>query len=247
MTLEPGYDPIEHRDDGFSITVFFADLALAEWYVKNHNSERWWDVMPKAEVFLDKVDFVMIDPDSSERFWPHLANSEAPDLHLQANTFTARSWYSIDNKSKESEETTKSLNSQTTPPNNTFLPISSEVRHRESTKDSNPVKICQIREGLIQQRNQMRATFIKMSRIIYHAHESWNQQLEKIRNPENERHDRAMSPSGDPSMELKVSLTDIRALQSGLDNKLMFQSTFDLLDMAKSAIKSQVMAFKRRE
>ena len=93
----------------------------------------------------------------------------------------------------------------------------------------------------------MRATFIKASRIIYHAHKSWNQQLEKIRNPENERHDRAMSPSGDPSMELKVSLTDIRALQSGLDNKLMFQSTFDLLDMAKSAIKSQVMAFKRRE
>ena len=74
MTLEPGYDPIEHRDDGFSITVFFADLALAEWYVKNHNSKRWWDVMPKHEVFLDKVDFVMIDPDSSERFWPHLAN-----------------------------------------------------------------------------------------------------------------------------------------------------------------------------
>ena len=116
-----------------------------------------------------------------------LNNSEAPDLHLQANTFTARSWYSIDSKSKESEETTKSLYSQTTPPNNTFLPISSEVRHRESTKDSNPVKICQIREGLIQQRNQMRATFIKASRIIYHAHESWNRQLEKIRNPENER------------------------------------------------------------
>ena len=33
----------------------------------------------------------------------------------------------------------------------------------------------------------MRATFITASRIIYHAHESWNQQLEKIRNPENER------------------------------------------------------------
>ena len=128
MTLEPGYDPIEHRDDGFSITVFFADLKLAEWYVKNHNSERWWDVMPKHEVFLDKVDFVMIDPDSSERFWPHLANSEAPDLHLQANTFKARSWYSIDSKSKESEETTKSLYSQTTSPSNTFLPISTKVR-----------------------------------------------------------------------------------------------------------------------
>ena len=33
----------------------------------------------------------------------------------------------------------------------------------------------------------MRATFITASRIIYHAHESWNQQLEKIRNPGNER------------------------------------------------------------
>ena len=93
----------------------------------------------------------------------------------------------------------------------------------------------------------MRATFIKTSRIIYHAHESWNQQLEKIRNPENERHDRAMSPSGDPSMELKVSLTDIRALQSGLDNKLMFQSTFDLLDMAKTATKSQFISKSEAE
>ena len=166
----------------------------------------------------------------------------------------------------------------------------------------------------------MRATFITASRIIYHAHESWNQQLEKIRNPGNERfsisdhdfssifqsrffilhfdtlfseefeflavitsfhlwvlvgftlcgfiwrpclkklkyvykakstyvvvietwirHDTDMPPSRDPSMELKASLTDIRALQSGLDNKLMVQSTFDLLDMAKTAMKSQVI------
>ena len=48
-------------------------------------------------------------------------------------------------------------------------------------------------------------------------------------------------------MELKVSLTDIRALQSGLDNKLMFQSTFDLLDMAKTAIKSQFISKSEAE
>ena len=102
VVLKPGYDPIKHKDDGFSVTVFFADAGLAAWYNNREDNNgvseggsntKWWDIMPRHEVKIQRVDFLMMT-EANERFWPHLWYSQPVDIEAQARTFTNRSWYS---------------------------------------------------------------------------------------------------------------------------------------------------------
>jgi len=93
LILEPGYDPIGNHDDGVSITVFFADADLAQWYNKKTRSNRWWETMPRHEVKLSRVEFVMMDDITSDRILPRLWNNPGGpiDLVTQARASVSRS------------------------------------------------------------------------------------------------------------------------------------------------------------